>query len=211
MTDEEQAPEEFTESNPPLAAPPAEAGFSTNFHLTHDKTGPIQFTFRGAYSSDWPDVMRDVSAFVKHMTERGYRFNVPQPAPPPTPNKAAEIMAEAGNHESAQAIKEMAERVPDPPQGKQWQTIAAARVVIKPEPGDLVTIEFYEPNHKWPDIKANKWKHERAAGLLKHVTSASVTAPADLSLGCVVYYVNGAEKKDKPGEFWKDIYHVRPL
>ena len=209
MSDNPQDPEEFTESAPRTT--PAEAGFSANFHLTHEKTGPIQFTFRGATSSEWHAVMRDISEFTQHMKALGYRFNVPQSAPPPIPNKAVEIMAEAGNHESAQALKEIAERIPDPPQGKQWQTITAARVVIKPEPGDLVTLEFYEPNHKWPDIKANKWKHDRASGLLKHVTSADVSKAADLSLGCVVYYVNGAEKKDKPGEYWKDIYHVLPL
>lgn len=209
MTDQAQDHEEFTEPLPRIV--PAEAGFSANFHLTHEKTGPIQFTFRGATSAEWHAVMNDVSEFTQHMKALGYRFNVPQAAPPPVANKAAEIVAEEGNHELSAQIKAQAERVPDPPAGKQWQTIAAARVVIKPEPGDLVSVEFYEPNHKWPDIKANKWKNERAAGLLKHVTSADVSKAADLSLGCVVYYVNGAEKKDKPGEFWKDIYHVRPL
>lgn len=193
------------------SAAPAEAGFSANFHLLHDKAGTMQFTFRGARSGDAEAVMGHAQKFIAHMKTNGWRFNVPQPAPPPAQHKAAEIAAEEGNHELAHNIKQDYERVPDPPQGKTWQTITAARLVIRPEPGDLVTLEFYEPNHKWPDIKASKWKLERATGLLKHTTSAPVNVAADLTLGCVVYYVNGAEKKDKPGEFWKDIYHVRPL
>lgn len=190
---------------------PAEAGFSTNFHLLHDRAGTMQFTFRGARASDALAVMGHAETFVKHMLEKGWRFNVPLAAPPPTQNKAAEIAKEEGNAPLAAQIKAEYERVPDPPQGKTWQTLTAARVVIKPEPGDLVTVEFYEPNHKWPDIKASKWKPERAAGLLKHVTSADVMKAADMTLGCTVYFVQGAEKKDKPGEYWKDIYHVRPL
>lgn len=210
MTDATKDPEEFTESLPRIT--PAEAGFSANFHLTHDKTGPIQFTFRGATSDEWHIVMKDVSEFTQHMKALGYRFNVPQPAPPPAPNKAAEIVAEEGNHEAAQVIAANAERVPDPPQGKQWLVLESARTVIIPQPDGRIKIEFYALGHEYADLRTT-WKPEQVAGLLKHVTSIDVNKPADLALPCKVYYTLGKEYKNaKTGATgnYKDIGHCRP-
>ncbi len=192
---------------------PNEAGFSMNFHLTHDKTGPIQFTFRGAMSSDWDAVMHDVSKFIAHMKAIGYRFNIPQAAPPPVPNVAAEIVAAEGNHELAQVITEQAAEVPAPPQGKQWLILEAARTIIIPQPDGRVKIEFYAAGHEYPDLKTT-WKPEQVAGLLKHVTSADVKKPADLALACKVYYTLGKEYKNaKTGATgnYKDIGHCRPM
>lgn len=193
------------------AEAPAEAGFSMNFQMEHPVVGNTQVTFRGARAGDALKVVDHVRAFAANVTKNGWKFKVATPAPPPTPNGAAAIVREEGNGHLAAHIEAEAERIPDPPAGKVWHTIDAARVVIKPEPDSRVTLEFYESGHKWPDIKANKWKMDQARGLLKHVTSHDPKEAADLSLACRVYYTDGKEKNDKPGEFWKDIAHVRAI
>lgn len=183
---------------------PTEAGFSFNFQVTHELMGTAQATFRRARSNEWPYAMNDAKNFSQYAVKNGWKFKPgPQAAPPP---KSAPVEAE----DNPQPKEVQSADVPPAPDGKAWLTLDVARVVVKPEPGDLVTIEFYAPGHKWPDLKANKWKIERAQGLMKHVTSHDVRKAADLSLACVVYYLNGKEKADKPGEFWKDVYHVRP-
>lgn len=185
--------------------PPAEAGFSMNFQLSHDVIGPAQVTFRGTRASDWAYVMTQAKEFSQYAVKNGWKFRQqPQIAPPP---KTAPVEPE---EELLGDTPQPASVPPLPDGAKTWLTISISRVVVKPEPGDLVTIEFYASGHKWPDIKANKWKIERAQGMLKHVTSHDVRKAADLSLPCIVYYLNGKEKADKPGEFWKDVYHVRP-
>lgn len=191
--------------------PPAEAGFSMNFQISHEVIGQAQVTFRGTRSSDWSYVMTQAREFSQYALQNGWKFKVSTPAPPPATNGAAAIVREEGNGHLAEHIEETAARVPEPPAGKVWHTIDAARVVVKPEPDNRVTLEFYESGHKWPDIKANKWKMEQARGLLKHVTSHDPEKAADLSLACRVYYTDGKEKNDKPGEFWKDIGHVRAI
>lgn len=193
------------------AEAPAEAGFSMNFQMAHPVVGNTQVTFRGARAGDALKVIEQVRTFAASVTKNGWKFNAPTPAPPPTPNGAAAIVREEGNGQAADHIETEAARVPEPPAGKVWHTIDAARVVVKPEPDNRVTLEFYESGHKWPDIKANKWKMDQARGLLKHVTSHDPEKAADLSLACRVYYTDGKEKNDKPGEFWKDIAHVRPI
>lgn len=184
---------------------PNEAGFSMNFQMAHDVIGSAQITLRGARADDWAHVMNQAREFGQYAFKNGWKFKAgPVSAPPP---KSAPVEQESpvADGDTPQA------NIPSLPDGyKAWLTIVAARVVVKPEPGDMVTVEFYAAGHKWPDIKANKWKVERAQGLLKHVTSHDVRKPADMSLACTVYYLNGKEKADKPGEFWKDVYHVRP-
>jgi len=183
---------------------PSEAGFSMNFQISHDVIGPAQVTFRGTRSNDWSRVMASAKEFSAYAMANGWKFKqAPQAAPPP---KVA-----PQDHDDPQPKQLSTDGVPALPEGaKAWQTISATKVIVKPEPGDLVTIEFYAAGHKWPDLKANKWKLERAQGFLKHVTSHDVRKPAELALSCIVYYLNGKEKADKPGEFWKDVYHVRP-
>jgi hypothetical protein len=85
-------------------------------------------------------------------------------------------------------------------------------VKILPQPDNRVTIEFYgndrkSPHNQYADLLVNKWATERAAELMKHVTSAPVTTPAEFSMDCVVYWLEGKEKAN--GGHFKDVYHVR--
>ncbi len=54
---------------------PNEAGFSTNLFLNHDKMGRVQFTFRGATSTDWGVVLEDVDRFLHYMHDKGWQFD----------------------------------------------------------------------------------------------------------------------------------------
>lgn len=193
------------------AAPP-EAGFSMNFHMSHERAGDMGFTFRGARASNALDVWADAEAFIKHIMEKGWKFNVPQPAPPPVQHKAAEIATQEGNPALAKQIKADYEKIPPPPEGKEWETIEVSRVVIKPQPGETCDIEFWKPGRKYAEIRCTKWKNDRAAGLLKHVTSHDVGKPADLALNCVVYWTKGREyqKQDGTKAHYQDVGHVRP-
>ena len=60
---------------------PYEAGFSTNLYLVHPKYGKQQFTFRGAFCTDWRYVMKDLALFIDYMGKSDWRPDVPQVAP----------------------------------------------------------------------------------------------------------------------------------
>lgn len=64
-----------------VTAQPNEAGFSTNLFLSHTKMGRVQFTFRGATSSDWGIVLEDVDRFLRYMHDKGWQFDNEKPAP----------------------------------------------------------------------------------------------------------------------------------
>ena len=73
----------------PKRTQPNEAGFSCNLYLNHQTMGRVQFTFRGATSAHWSEVLHDVNAFLRYMKEQGWQFDgqasepktVPQPEP----------------------------------------------------------------------------------------------------------------------------------
>lgn len=194
---------------------PAEAGFSCNFQIQHEKCGNMQVTFRGATAHQWAHVMADAEAFVRHMSGKGWHFPAqPTIAPPPTASKAETIVsAEQGaTPEAKQAVKAIAASdaaIPPAPEGKEYKTVEIETVVIAPQPDDKTTIEFYGKGHKFPDLKASKWSIDRAAALLRHVTSAEVGKPAKLALACRAYYTDG--RPNQNGQPFKDIQHVRPL
>lgn len=196
---------------------PAEAGFSTNMYLKHPKMGRLQFTFRGATSRDWGQVLEDVDRFSHYMVEKGWKFDgETEMAPAPAPDPAAQIAMQEGNNSLASELQAAAAQVPPAPDGKQWLTYNAAFVRILPQPEDKITIEFYgddrkKPRNDFPALKANKWDVGRAIGLMKHVTSHDVTKPAEFALRCTVYYLEGKEYTGTNGQkgHYKDIYHVR--
>ena len=137
---------------------------------------------------------------------------------PPTAKPAAvpadqRIASEEGNKPLAAQLKADAEAIPNPPDGKTWQTFDARRVLVIPQPDNKTTIEFYGADRKFPDVKVNKWTVERAAALLKHVTAEPVDKPGDFTLPCRVYYTEGKQYTKTNGEtgHYKDIGHVRPL
>jgi hypothetical protein len=133
-------------------------------------------------------------------------------APAPTPDPAAMIALEEGNKTLAAELQQQAAAVPAAPSGKQWNITEIVFVRILPQPGDKVTVEFYgndrkQPHNNYADLMVNKWDADKVAGLMKHVTSADVTKPAELALTCHVYWLEGKEKSN--GGHFKDVYHVR--
>jgi hypothetical protein len=188
---------------------PHEAGFSTNFFLSHPLMGRQQFTFRGAFATDWVYVMEELKSFIKHMQDKGWKLEgetlVQASAPQPDP--AAKIALEADNKQMAKELQTEYEAVPPAPDGKQWQTYQADIVKVLPQPDNRVTLEFWGAGRKYPDLKVVKWKLESANGLMKHVTSEPMDKAAEYKLACVVYYTHG--KEFEPGKFYKDVAHVR--
>jgi len=184
---------------------PAEAGFSMNFQISHDVIGPAQVTFRGARAGEWMRVMTQAREFTAYAIKNGWKFkSAPQAAPPP---KAAPVEGSTASHVTTPPVLDAT--VPPPPEGKEWKYVDVQQIKILPQPDDKVKIEFWNPGRKYAEEILN-CKTERAAGILKHVTSAPVTVAANLSVPVRVYYVLGKEKANKPGEYWHDVYHVRP-
>ena len=142
--------------------------------------------------------------------------NRPVQAPAPVPDIAAKIALEEGNKQMASELQAQANEVPPAPDGKQWNTYSAAFVKILPQPEERVTIEFYGKDHKqphndYPELKVNKWTLAQAAGLMKYVTSADVSKPAEFALNCTVYWLEGKEYTSTNGEkrHYKNVSHVR--
>lgn len=150
-----------------------------------------------------------VDAIVWAMAE--YSMTADRPgavsAPAKTPDPAAKIAADAGNKPLAAAIQAQGEAVSPAPGGKPWLTMEISRIVIKAEPGDVYTLECFAPGHKWPDLKVSKRKADVIAGMLKHITSADPTKPADYQVNAIAYYLEGKPKEN--GGFWLDLYHLR--
>lgn len=200
---------------------PAEAGFSTNMFLTHPIMGRLQFTFRGATSTDWGFVLEDVDRFAHYMREKGWKFDgeikAPE-APAPKPDKPAMIALEAGNKDLAAELQTQASAVPPAPGGQEWQTIDVSEIRIEPKSDGLVSVEFWNPGRKYAEEYV-KWKPENILALLKHVMTVPTNddgsiKPAILSCKCRVYFSLGKEKTGpnaKPGSRWHDVAHVRPL
>ena len=77
---------------------------------------------------------------------------------------------------------------------------------ILPQPDDKVTIEFMKDGLKYPVAKINKWPNDRVQGFLAKVTTQDVTKPAEVKVGCKVYWKQG--KEFAPGKHYKDILKV---
>jgi hypothetical protein len=143
---------------------------------------------------------------VYHLTPDKH---VPQAAAP-TPPADVKIVAQE-NKPLAANLQADFDKVPDPPAGKVWQVLTVALVKVIPQPEGRVNIEFYEAGHKWADAKVQNWKMDSAVGLMKHVTSEPMDKPGEYKLDCALYYVDGKEKPNKPGTFYRDVMHVRPI
>jgi hypothetical protein len=200
---------------------PYEAGFSTNYFLNHPLMGRQQFTFRGATSAHWGEVMDDVHQFLQYMKGKGWSLdgeNTPPAASAPLPDPAARVAQQAGNNQMAQELQAQAEAVPPAPNGAAWNTVDVNEVRIEPKADGLVTVEFWNPGRQYAEEYV-KWTPDNVLGLLKHVMTVPVNddgtiRPAKLSCKCRVYYSLGKEKtgpKAKPGSRWHDVAHVRPL
>ncbi len=193
---------------------PAEAGFSLNLTLgAGDLITGGQITARTDFVTDALKVMEKVEALVK---ARGWRWAEPlAKAPPPVESKAAAIVRAEGNT----ALADQLAKPPDVgpiPDGKEWQTMDIETVESIPQPGDVINIIFYKAGHTKPDLKCQKWKIERAAGLMKHVTNADMSKPWKAVCACRVYYTIGKAftyNDPNTGELksgnYKDVAHVR--
>jgi hypothetical protein len=199
---------------------PYEAGFSTNFFLSHPLMGRQQFTFRGAFATDWGYVMEESKTFIKYMQEKGWAMEGEgkTPAPAPQPDVAAKIALEAGNKVMAQELQAQSEAVPPAPNGQQWNTTDVNEIRIEPKSDGMVSVEFWQTGRKYAEEYV-KWKPENILGLLKHVMTVPVNddgtiKPAVVSCKCRVFYSLGKEKTGpnaKPGSRWHDVAHVRAI
>jgi len=199
---------------------PYEAGFSTNFFLNHPVMGRIQFTFRGATSAHWQEVMDDARQFIENMLNKDWTFDGAnsKPAAAPQPDPAAKIALEAGNKQMAQELQVQAEAVPPAQNGQSWQTVDVNEIRIEPKADGLVSVEFWQTGRKYAEEYV-KWKPENIKGLLKYVMTIPTNddgtiKPAILSCPSRVYFTLGKEKTGpnaKPGSRWHDVAHVRPL
>lgn len=190
---------------------PPEAGFSVNFIMDDPVGCAHQITMRAAFPEEWSYVFAQMKSFKSAAQEHGWQLvSKPKatPAPPPVANKAAQIMEEAGNHQAAAEQRQVDSAVPPSTTGKPYQTVDVSEVVITPQADGTVEVGFWNPGRKFAEERL-KWKTDRVAGLLKHVTSADVTKAQKLALPCRVYFVLGKEKTN--GGNWHDIEHVRPI
>lgn len=197
---------------------PYEAGFSTNFYLSHPIMGRQQFTFRGAFATDWGYVMDEIRTFIKHAQEKGWKLEgeALAPATAPQPDPAARVALEAGNKAMAAELQAQGEAVPASQNGQAWQTVDVNEIRIEPKADGLVSVEFWQTGRKYAEEYV-KWKPENVKGLLKHVMTVPVNddgslKPAVVGCHCRVYFTLGKEKTGpnaKPGSRWHDVAHVR--
>lgn len=188
-----------------------EAPFSDTFKWVDADGFEHMTTVRGWGDKSLSEGITKAKALIEYNGGKPAGNRAPQ-APAPTPDPAAKIAFEEGNKQMAAELQAQATEVPPAPDGKQWNTTKIVFVKILPQPDNKVTIEFYGNAHKQPhdqyaELLVNKWTTERAAGLMKHVTSAPVTVPAEFALNCTVYWLDGKPKTN--GGFFKDVYHVR--
>lgn len=189
---------------------PAEAGFSTNFGLVSKGGLNFQFTFRGATAGDWPGVWEQVRAFMDWAHSAGFS---PAGARAVQPAAPAALAQPAGQQPEPPAQPNTAGLTPDVegPDGATKYELRIARCVVRPEPGDKVSLELYEGGRKFADLKAQKWARSRAASLLAPVTAQDLTQPAELAVSWVATYVLGREylKSDGTGGRYKDLVGIR--
>jgi hypothetical protein len=193
-----------------------EAPFSDTFKWLDAEGYEHMLTIRGWEGGAMLKAVERAKEFIAAQGGKPVRSR-PADAPAPTPDPAVKIALEEGNKQMAAELQEAGLEIPPAPAGKQYQVSDIAFVKILPQPGDRINIEFYSddrktPHNDFPSIKATKYDVGRAMGLLKHVTSADVTKPAEFMCRCKVYWTEGKEYKKADGGtgHYRDIHHVRP-
>jgi hypothetical protein len=149
----------------------------------------------------------------------GIKTEKPQPpqAPAPKPDVAAEIVREADPFGADEMEAKLA-AIPEPPEGKAWQTIDVQQIKVIPQPDGITTLaEFWNPDRQYAEERV-KWKSAAVLGLLKHVMTVPVNddgTPKASTLTCPsrVYFTLGKEYTKKSGEKanYHDVGAVRPL
>ncbi len=214
MSEQKESASERLEKAKQYFADIPESPASLNFYFVKDGWN-FQLTLR-----DWDEgiLMARAARTIATLTKEGYTAKPvgaqpQQAAPAPKEDPAAAIAKEVGNEEAAEALQKDYAELPPAPDGKEWQALEIARVVVLPQPEERCNVEFYADGHKYPDVKVVRWKNASVAGLLKHVTSHDVSQPGDFDLPCRVFYTWGREytKPDGTKGNYKDVGHVRPL
>lgn len=132
--------------------PPAEAGFSVNLFLNHERMGRVMFTFRGAMSTDWPGVMEELKAFSSYMSEKGWKFDgeitpkvqgVQKAPDAPAPASAPNAPAPAAAKGPAPAPEDIDTSI---------NTMSIVKVKVEPLAGDRVKLHLFAKGHKFPDL-----------------------------------------------------------
>jgi hypothetical protein len=184
-----------------------EAPFSDTFKWV-DAAGFEHMTTVRQWSGE--GLYNSTAKMIALITETGGKPANQRPPMAPAPVMPAIVnqALEEGEKEVAQNLQAALDGVEPAPAGKQWLTMDIARMVIKPEPGDLYTLELYASGHKWPDLRASKRKLNVVQGLIKHITDPAIaTKPQDLSVNAIAYYLEGKPKDS--GGYWLDLYHIR--
>lgn len=190
MTTQEQHPDA-------LEVQPAEAGFSLNWTMRDRDGAAVQVTMRGARATDWPSIIHARAAFLERATAGGWSF-APQASPAAQPAPQASAPAPAANGGS----------VPPAPAGEAV-SVDVARMEVKPEVDDKVTVLFYSKGHQYPDVRATKWKITRAREVFGALTGHDWTKPGDFAVAWRIWYTIG--KEYEPGKRYKDIQRAEPI
>jgi hypothetical protein len=181
---------------------PSEAGFSTNLYLNNEKSGRVQFTFRGAFSEDWPTVMTNVHAFLVDMHEKGWMLDGEWAAQKKIPPKDNTVP--------------MAELPPDLPTmaeggASEYFKENFDSFEIAPQPDGKASVKFLKDGMKYPvGAPVNKWKNQSVAEILAPLGEFDVTKAQIVRVAGVQYYVNGNEYTNQKGEkkHYKDLKRV---
>lgn len=189
-----------------IAPPNGEAGASLNVEVLDADGIRTQLTLRAESASDWLALLRERKAFIEAARKNGWIITrTTAPASAPTPPSTPAPALESPNGSPA------ATPVADFDTAGLYCT-EVGRVVCRPEPGDKVTIEFFEDGHKWADFKVGKAPLARAGGLMKHVAHlVDITRAVEVTARINVWWKYGKEyvKDDGTTGKYKDVMHVR--
>lgn len=195
-------------------AQPAEAGVSLNWQMIDGDGRAVGVTMRAATVDEWPHVLEQRRKFLA--AALGKWQDSPAPQLPAAVTTYRNPAGEPVTTVNGQAVP--VPPPPDPGDGSE-QFIDAVRILVKPEPDDKVTLEFYAQGHEYADLKASKWGTERAAELLAQANLGGVIdvrRPVDTALASAkvtpfvvrIFYKLGKEyvskKTGKTGNY-KDI------
>ena len=166
---------------------PAEAGFSTNLYLNHEKFGRLQFTFRGATSRDWGNVLEDVDRFMGYMTGKGWSTDTTR-----QPENRTGAESEKKAYEPAPvSASDLPEGLPE---GIECFKEDFDEIEITPQADDKATVTFYRDGMKFPvGAKINKWKCQNVVQALAPLGEFDVTKAQKVRTAGTQYYSKGSE------------------
>lgn len=189
-----------------IEAPQAEAGFSASWQMRDTHGQPVTLTMRALSAGEWRALLGTRAQMVETALKSGWALMSEAPRQSPQATVPASAPALESPH-GAQSTTPVTDFDTD-----GLYCTEVARVVCRPEPGDKVSIEFYEDGHKFADFKVGKAPLVRAGGLMKHVAHlVDITRAVDVSVRLNVWWKYGNEYTNQKGETkrYRDVMHVR--